>query len=1196
MIVMTGKQVVRKLYVAVIGIFCLISCSKSKSLFQRIKSSSSGIFFQNLIVENDSVNPIDLEFLYNGGGVAVGDFNNDGLPDLYFTASTVSNKLYINKGNLKFKDVTNESGTTGEHMWCSSATVVDINNDGLEDIYVCTSIKKDSLMRRNLLYINKGVAPGKDYPTFQESAKEYRLADTSYSVVAAFADFDNDEDLDMFLVTTKLTERSTANIRINKDSSRTDIDKLYINEWDGTLNHPVFKEVNKQANINAHGFGLGVAVADINLDGWKDIYVTNDFFGSDNLYINNKNGTFDEKINTYLKHTSENSMGVDIGDINNDGLADILSVDMNPEDNYRKKKNMNSGNYYVFQSMINEKIALQYVRNTLQLNMGPRINSNDSVGDPVFGDISFYTNVAETDWSWNPSIADFDNDGNRDIIITNGYPRDVTDHDFVAFRTMSSKIMSKKDLIAEIPVIKLPNYAFRNYSNLKFENVTEQWGLKEPSFSNGAVAVDLDNDGDLDYVINNINDEAFVYKNTLNEPNKINKNFISIAFNGSSKNKKGIGAFAEIYYKDHKQVYENEPCRGYLSCVDTKAFFGLDTTALLDSVIIRWPNHTRQVLKNVRSNQRLVVNIINANLKDEWQLPQIDTTALFTDVTNKAGINYIHKEKDYLDFDKERLMPHKLSQYGPGLAAADVNGDGLDDIYIGGSALWPGSFLLQQPNGKFIPDALSIPTFNEDEGFENLGVLLFDADNDGDNDLWCTSGSNEFSAETDNYQDRFYINDGKGKFTLDSSALPINYTSKSCIRVADYDNDDDLDIFIGGRCLPGRYPLPVNSFIFRNDSRPGKIKFTDVTATVCKGLQNIGMVCDALWTDFDNDGATDLIITGEWMPVAFFKNKNGRFENITSKTGIGNQTGWWNSIAAGDFDNDGDIDYIAGNLGKNAFLRASESFPVKVYAKDFDKNGNIDAVVTMYMKDQQGEKKEFPMLGRDEIMSQMPIFKKQFLTYKEFAVADIGQIFTREQLKDAFVLQTNNFSSCYIQNNGSGKFELKPLPPMAQLAPLNGMVADDFNNDGKLDIAICSNDYGNEVSAGRYDAMNGVLLLGDGRGNFKAQTIAQSGLYVSGDAKALISLSGLNNTYFLAASQNRGPLKIFRMRGKSVIIRINHKDLYALIRLKNGKTRKQEFYYGASYLSQSSRFLNINDAVKSMQIFNNKGENRIINF
>src|SRR6266498_3207801 len=893
------------------------SCSNDPVLFKKIGASASGISFNNLIVENDSVNPIDLEFLYNGAGVAVGDFNNDGLPDLYFTASTVSNRLYINKGNLKFEDVTRQSGVSGEGMWCSSASVVDINNDGKEDIYVA-----------------------------------------------------------------------------------------------------------------------------------------NDFFGSDNLYINNKNGTFKDEIRSYLKHTSENAMGVDIDDINNDGLADILSVDMNPEDNYRKKKNLNGNNYYLYQNMTYENVMLQYVRNTLQLNMGPAVKSNDSNSTPVFADVSFLSGVAETDWSWNHTIADFNNDGNRDIIITNGYPRDVTDHDFTSFRTVASKIVAKKDIIDQMPVIRISNYAFMNNGNLKFDDVTEKWGLREPSFANGAVAVDLDNDGDLDYIINNINEEASLYENTLNTKEKVKKNFLNIAFNGDKSNTKGIGAFAQIYYDGARQVYENQPCRGYLSCVDTKAHFGLDTVSLIDSVIIRWPGNKKQILKNVRANQLLTVDINNANMRDIWNIPAIDSTAMFTDITGTAAIQYKHQETDYIDFDKERLLPHKFSQYGPGLAAADVDGNGLDDIYIGGCVEQAGSFLLQQGDGTFIPRSLPDTEVDKGKRGENMGVLLFDADNDGDNDLWCANGSNEFAANTNAYSDKFYINDGKGNFRLDTTVMPANYTSKSCVRAADFDNDGDLDLFIGGRCLPGKYPTPVSSFIYRNDSKNGVIKFTDITSATCKGLLNIGMVCDAVWTDFNNDGTMDLIIAGEWMPLTFFKNTNGKFENVTAATGIGNQTGWWSSIISGDFDNDGDIDYVAGNLGENAFFRTSPQYPIKMYAKDFDNNGNIDAITTMFLKDQRGTKREYPAMSRDDIVSQVPSLKKKFLTYKAFALATVQQIFTDEQLKDALVLQANNFSSCYIQNNGNGKFEIKALPAMAQLAPLNGMVADDFNNDGNLDIAV----------------------------------------------------------------------------------------------------------------------------------------------
>jgi len=1168
-----------------IFVVVLASCSQNNTLFKKIDGSSSGISFNNVVTENDSINPIDLEFLYNGCGVATGDFNNDGLPDLYFTASMGSNKLYINKGDLEFDDVTAKSGVTGEGMWSSSATVVDINNDGLEDIYVCTSIKSDAASRRNLLYINEGIKQGEDYPHFKESAAEYGLADTSFSVVSAFADLDNDGDLDMFLVTTKLAKRDGATFTKLYNVDRADMDKLFINEWNDSLKHPVFKDVSIQAGINFNGYGLGVAIADINKDGWKDIYVTNDFFGSDNLYINNKNGTFSDDIRQYVKHTSQNAMGVDINDINNDGLADILAVDMNPEDNYRKKKNLNGNNYYLYQSMLHENVVFQYVRNTLQLNMGPSVKSNDSIGHPVFSDISFFTGVAETDWSWNPTIADFNNDGNRDIIITNGYPRDVTDHDFAAFRAQAQKLITRKDLIEQIPAIKVPNYAFSNNGNLKFEDVSAKWGFNQPSFSNGAIAVDLDNDGDLDYVISNINDEAALYENTLNTNKKTNKNYITIAFKGDQLNKKGIGALATIYYNNAMQVYENQPTRGYLSCVDTKAHFGLDTFAVIDSIIIRWPGNKKQALTNVKANQLLTVDIANATTPDNWSAPATDTTAMFTDVTAAAGINYQHQENDFTDFDKQRLLPHKFSQYGPSLAVADVDGNGLDDIYIGGSVQQAGSFLLQQPGGTFTTRQLPAEAANGQRG-ENRGVLLFDADNDGDNDLWCANGSNEFTANTSAYADKFYINDGKGNFRLDTTVMPINYTSKSCIRAADYDNDGDLDLFIGGRCLPGRYPSRVSSFIYRNDTKNGVIKFTDVTATVCKDLQNIGMICDAIWTDFDNDNKPDLVLAGEWMPLTFFKNVDGHFENVTATTGIAGETGWWGSIIAGDFDNDGDIDYVAGNLGKNAFLRTSHEYPVKAYGKDFDNNGTMETIVSTYLKDQQGLKLEYPAMSRDDIISQLPALKKRYLTYKSFAVATVHDIFTDEQMKDAITLQATNFSSCYIQNNGNGKFEVKPLPLMAQLAPLNGMVADDFNNDGNLDIAVCGNDYGNEVSAGRYDALDGLVMLGDGKGGFKAQSIQQSGFFVPGDAKALARLRGANNQYLLAASQNLGPLKLFKMRAAASFVTTKPDDVYAFIQLKNGKTRKQEMYTGSGLLSQSAALITKNGQTAGITIVN----------
>ena len=1182
----------------VASIFIILSsCRQRATLFTKISSSHSGIHFANNIVENDSVNPIELTNIYNGGGVGVGDFNRDGLQDLYFTGNQVPNKLYINRGNFKFEDVTDAAGVNGKGEWCRGATVVDINNDGWPDIYVSASILPDPRKRQNLLYINQGTDKN-GVPHFKEMAAEYGLNDTTHTTMAAFFDYDNDGDLDVYLVVNQIVKGNNPSIfrPIIKDGSFPSTGRLYRNDWSDSLHHPVFTDVTKQAGVTIEGYGHGVNICDINRDGWKDIFVTNDFNSSDLLYINNHDGTFTNKATSYFKHTSANGMGQDVIDINNDGLSDVVELDMDPEDNYRKKTMLGSANYHTYQQSDNFGYQYQYVRNTLQLNMGPRVNQNDSVGDPVFGDVSFMAGMAETDWSWTPLVADFNNDGYRDIIVTNGFPRDVTDHDFIAFRRESSTIASEDYVLSQIPQVKLHNYAFQNKGSAHFENVTDSWGLTIPSFSNGAVYADLDNDGDMDMVVNNINDEAFIYENTTNSKNKTTANYLRIKFQGDAMNRDGLGAWAEVYYnKNQKQFYENSPYRGYLSSIESGAFFGLGNVSVVDSVIIRWPGNKKQKLTNVKANQTVGVDIRNAPLPDSWTNESFANGTLFTDVSTSLAINYSHQEKDYIDFDRERLLPHKLSQYGPGLAAGDIDGNGLDDIFIGGSTDYPGTFFLQQPNGKFEKKALPIMGPHADR-CENMGLLLFDADNDGDLDLYCASGSDEFPANTKSYQDQFFVNTGKGDFVMDSSAVPLNYTSKSCVKAVDFDNDGDLDLFIGGRCMPGKYPTPVSSFIYRNDSKKGQIKFTDVTNEIAPSLKNIGMVCDAIWTDFDNDGWADLIVVGEWMPITFLKNNHGKLENVTSQSGVGNQIGWWNSIVAGDFDNDGKIDYIIGNLGQNSFLRASDQYPVSIYAKDFDNNGSVDAIVTLFLKDKKGEKKEYTAMNRDDIVSQLPGVRKQFLLYKDFANADVHQIIPDGQMKGAVVSHANNFKSCFLKNLGNGKFELHALPDAAQVSSSNGMVVDDFNNDGDLDVAISGNDYGNEVFNGRYDAMNGLVLLGDGNGNFAPQTILQSGVFIPGDAKALIELRGQNGTYLLAASQNRGPLKVFaHKKSAQRFIPLQQTDKEIFLTLANGKKRKEEVYFGNSFLSQSSRFINVDENVRAIEVKSSDGTTRRIN-
>jgi ASPIC and UnbV/FG-GAP-like repeat len=1187
--------------ISLLALFCMISsfisCSNNNTLFRAVSSDKSGIHFANTIIESDTVNPIDLTNIYNGGGVGIGDFNNDGLQDIYFTGNMVSNKLYLNKGKMQFADITDEAGVSGNGKWCRGVAVVDINNDGWMDMYVCASMKNDPQKRKNLLYINQGLNKNGN-PVFKEMAAEYGLDDTTHSTMAAFFDYDNDGDLDMYLVVNQILKNvnpATFKPKIT-DGSFPSTGRLYKNVWNDSLKHPVFTDVTKQAGLTIEGYGHGVNIADFNKDGWKDIFVTNDFNSNDLLYINNHDGTFTDKAASYFKHTSANGMGQDVIDINNDGLSDVIELDMNPEDNYRKKMMLSASGYTTYQNSDYFNYQYQYVRNSLQLNQGPRLNAMDSIGDPVFGDVGFSAGITETDWSWCPLVTDFDNDGFRDVVITNGFPKDITDHDFIAFRQQASSVTAKDFILKQIPQVKLHKYAFHNNGNLTFNNVTDSWGLSATNFSNGAAYADLDNDGDLDIVINNINDEASVYENTTMDSKPVDKHYLSVKLTGDSANIHGLGAWIEIYYAGKQQFYEQTPYRGYLSSVQLDAHFGLGAVTKADSVIVKWPGGKKQSVLNVTADQTIELKKANANASYSWAQPAIAQNALFKEVTNQAGMHYVHQQKDFVDFNIQKLLPHKFSEYGPALAAGDVNGDGLDDIIAGGNSLYGAALLLQQPNNSFAEKQLVNEPGSNTIQSQDMGLLLFDADGDGDLDLYAAHGGYESKGGTNSYQDKFYVNDGKGHFTADSLALPQNFTSKSCVRAVDFDKDGDLDLFVAGRVDPWNYPKPVSSFIYRNDSKNGQIKFTDITSEVAPDLKNIGLVCDAMFTDFDNDGWTDLILTGEWMPVIFLKNVHGVFKNVTPATGISSQVGWWNSIVAGDFDNDGDIDYIVGNLGLNSFYKASDKYPVSIYAKDFDNNGSYDAFLSLYLPaSQQDEtKKEFPAQNRDDIVKQMIGFRGKFQNYKSYATATMDQLFTKEQLNGAVILKANNFNSCFIRNDGNGHFTMTALPFQSQMSALNGMVADDFDGDGNLDLVINTNDYGTDVTVGRYDALNGLLLKGDGKGNFTPLSILQSGIYIPGNGKALVKLRSKDGKYLLAAGQHRGPLKLFELNTNNNSISLQPDDVSATIKFDNGKTQKREFYYGSSFLSQSARFLTIDKTVVSVTIVSSKGKTRKI--
>jgi hypothetical protein len=1182
------------LYISYLIVMWLTGCNSKRTLFEQIPSSHSGIHFNNQITENDSINPLDIVNIYNGGGIGIGDFNNDGLADVYFTGNMVSNRLYLNKGDFKFKDITAEAGVNGSGRWARGVSVVDINNDGLQDIYVCNTIYDDSLKRRNLLYINKGA--GEDgIPRFLDSAAEYGLDIHVQSTMATFFDYDNDGDLDMYLVVNEATSANNPN-RFSGTSFKNSVSRgsLYRNDRDSSLMHGVFHNVSQSAGITLDGFGHGATIADINRDGWKDIYVSNDFLSDNILYINNHDGTFSDRSKEYFKHTSYNAMGQDIVDINNDGLADVVELDMSPEDNYRKKMMMNASNTTTIQNFDLYGHQYQYVRNTLQLNQGPRVGENDSAASPVFSEISYLSGVAQTDWSWAPVVTDFDNDSYRDIIITNGFPKDVSDHDFMVYSDNVTASTPKREIVNKIPQIKLRNYAYRNNGDVTFSNKTFEWGLGIPSFSNGAAFADLDNNGTMDLIINNINDEASIYKNTVNSHDST-YHYLQIKYKGDEKNTGGIGTWVDIYYADGKhQTYENNPYRGYLSTMQNMTHFGLGRTEIVDSAVVRWPNGKKQTIKDVKANQVLELNIENANEKYTWQ--ESNGASLFKEITKAAGIDYRHIDVNHIDYNIQTTLPHELSEYSPALASADLNSDDLDDFVVGGNSLVPAQVFFQQKDGTFMRRALINDSAANKIDHEDAGVLLFDANNDGAVDVYIASGGYRFKANGANYQDRLYINNGKGVFTLTTNAIPENHTSKLCVRAIDYNNDGKLDIFVSGRVYPWQYPKPVSSFILRNDSDDQQVKFTDVTSEVAPALHNIGMVCDALFTDFDNDERRDLILTGEWMPITFLKNVNGKFIDVTDRSGVADKTGWWNSIVAGDFRHTGRTDYIVGNVGLNTFYHASDEHPVYITAKDFDVNGGYDAISSLYLADRTGELKEFPAQGRDEVIERMPSMKKRFKDYRSFATATFDDIFPVENRKDAVRLKATMLQSCYLRNDGNGKFTMIPLPKEAQASALNGMVADDLDGDGHLDVLANGNDFGTEVSIGRYDALNGLLLKGDGKGNFIPQTIKQSGIYIPGNGRAIVALRGNKNEVLVAASQNKAPLKLFSLNSSSTNIQILPADISAIIKYKNGATEKREFYYGTSFMSQSARFIKLSKGVSSIDILDNKGQTRSLQF
>ncbi|MCX6213145.1 FG-GAP-like repeat-containing protein [Spirosoma sp.] len=1174
--------------VSVAFLFLLTGC-REKPLFERLDSSDTGITFANTITDSDTLNILNYQYIYNGGGVGVGDFNGDQKPDVFFAGNQVPNRLYINEtetgGSLHFKDVTQVAGVGGNGRWCSGVSVVDVNADGKMDVYVSTTLHKKAANRTNLLYVNQG-NDGDGAPKFREMAAEYGIADTTFSTHSAFFDYDNDGDLDLFVLVDQIDDpKNPTNLRARvNDGTSPNVDRLYRNDFDSTRGHAYFTDVTLKAGLLAEGFGLGVNICDINRDGWKDIYVTNDFASSDVLYVNNHDGTFTNRAHESFKHTSSSAMGNDVADINGDGLADIVVMDMLPEDNLRKKSLMGPSSYYAYQEWDRLGYEHQYARNTLQLNQGVRpsgvrpsgvrpsgVRPSDTANAnmPIFSEVSMLSGVAETEWSWSPLLADFDQDGYRDLLVTNGFPRDITDRDFTNYYSSVNSYLTdalRKELTEKMPRVKVSDYAYRNRGDATFENVTELWGMSEPNFANGAAYADFDGDGDLDYVVSNIDDEAFVYRNTLADKKTEQAHFLRIQFKGDGANPMGLGAMVEYELSDgRKEFYEHTPYRGFLSSVDPIAHFGLGKNTTIKNLKVTWPGGRVQILPSVNADQTIILKAADAKPGETNETISAPKT-LVQDITADLGLTYRHEENDIIDFNGQKTLLHKLTEYGPALAVGDINGDGLADLVVGGSSKYSTELLLQQPSGRFVlkpmPAKLS----------EDAGLLLFDADADGDLDLYIASGSPEFTAEQmkETMRHRLYTNDGKGNFTLAPDALPDFRVNGSCVKAADVDKDGDLDLFVGGRVEPNKYPMGVPSYLLRNDSQKGHPKFTDATAQVAPTLTKAGLTCDALWTDYDNDGYIDLILASEWAPIVMLHNVKGTLQPLEN-SGLNDKLGFWNSITPGDFDNDGDIDYLVGNTGLNTLLRANAERPVRMYAGDFDNNGFYDAFPSVYFKNAKGQYEEYPYFGWDDMVKQMIGIKKRFVNYAPFGAATMSQILTEEERAQALKLTANYMQSSYVENKGNGKFEVRPLPVMAQMAPLFGMLAQDIDGDGNLDAVLVGNEHGSDLVAGRMDAFNGLILKGDGKGGFKPLTIAQSGFYAPGNAKALVSLPDAQGHPLLAVTENRGPLRLFAVQQPQTFTPVDAATTAVTVRLKNGKVRRQEVPFGTSFYGQSAR-------------------------
>ncbi|TQO39745.1 VCBS repeat protein [Arenibacter algicola] len=1129
-----------KLLILGFGIQLILSCSGTSSkvsdeqsinskyneLFTILSVDDTGIDFKNELKESLTMNGLFYEYFYNGGGVAVGDLNGDGKTDIYFISNLESNKLYLNKGQLKFKDVTTLSGIGGGYGFPTGVTLVDINADGKLDIYVCRSGKfKDADKRRNQLFVNQGNNED-GIPIFKEESQKYNLDLPHFSTQAAFFDHDRDGDLDMFLINHGLEVYGDEVIsQYLSEESEYRGERLFEN-----LNGK-FVDVTTKSGIinNMLGFCLGLSIGDFNNDGWPDVLVGQDFSEKDHLYINQKDGTFKELIRTVTNHISNFSMGNDIADINNDGFLDFISVDMMSESNYEMKTSMSGMNPSRFFDHTKMGLHHQYMYNALQVNNGMEENSEL----PQFSDIAQLSGVSSTDWSWGPLFFDMDNDGNKDLFVSNGIKRDFRNNDFLLYRKKRQEEVTKlreegksfdqkayvRDILNRMPTRKKENYFFSSNGNLVFSNKSNSWAKPVNTSSNGAAYADFDNDGDLDLIVNNSDDVSFIYRNNSSDLNP--HNFLAIKLVGGEKNTMGIGTRVLAYCDGRKQVLEQQLTRGFQSSVSPILHFGIGQSKIVDSIRVIWPNGKAQLLTDVPPNQIIVLHMERARVNNKYD-PLSRKTNLFRSIPEKeSGIHWLHQENDFNDFELETLLPHRMSRLGPGLSVADVNGDGLDDFYVGGAKGQSGVIYQQLTNGGFIEKKHA--AFLDDKRYEDTGSLFFDADGDGDKDLYVVSGGYEMPSDHSYYMDRFYENKGKGNFVRDKNSIPQVLGSGLSLTSGDYDNDGDLDLFVGTRVKPMGYGEYTKSYVLENKSESGNIRFEDVTEEMIPEMLEHPMVTDALWVDIDQDNRLDLVVANEWGNLELFLNQGSSFKNATKEFGLDQYTGWWYSIAASDLDQDGDMDLVAGNLGLNYKYKATQQAPFYMYVNDFDDNATKD-IVLGYSQDST----VYPLRGRQCSSGQMPFIKKKFESYDAFAKANIQEVYG-EKLSQGIQYKVTNFASGTFINEKAKGFHFVPFENMSQLSSVNGILVDDYNDDGHKDIVLLGNMYGSEVETPRNDASYGSFLKGNGI-DFKALWPYESGLYMGGDIKQVSSITLVNNKKGIIVAKNNGPVQIVEVK------------------------------------------------------------------